>query len=59
MAATVAMESGVHPRLAADLLGHSTPALTMSTYSHVSVGQREQAVRAIADALFDSAKATG
>lgn len=53
MCATAAMERGVHIKDVQELLGHSTPALTIATYSHASVGQREQAVRAITDRLFN------
>jgi integrase len=34
-AASLLLAEGVHPRVMMELLGHSTIALTMSTYSHV------------------------
>jgi integrase len=34
-AASLLLAEGVHPRVVMDLLGHSTIALTMNTYSHV------------------------
>lgn len=33
---TVLMELGEHPKIMAQQLGHSTPAVTLSTYSHVT-----------------------
>ncbi len=35
-AATLLLEDGTHPKLVQDLLGHSTIALTLDVYSHVS-----------------------
>lgn len=34
-AASLLLAEGVHPRVVMELLGHSTIALTMNTYSHV------------------------
>ena len=34
-AATILLQRGVHPKVVQDLLGHSTTALTLDTYSHV------------------------
>ncbi len=34
-AATYLLSKGVHPKIVQDLLGHSSIALTMNTYSHV------------------------
>ena len=45
--ATVLLEAGAHPKLVQDLLGHSTVALTLNTYSHVTPGLSDQAARAI------------
>jgi integrase len=45
-AASPLLSQGVHPRVVMELLGHSTIALTMNTYSHViSQLQREAADR--------------
>jgi integrase len=41
--ATVLLEAGAHPKLVQDLLGHSTVALTLNTYSHVTTGLSDQA----------------
>lgn len=49
--ATVLLEAGAHPKLVQDLLGHSTVALTLNTYSHVTAGLSDQAARAVDKAL--------
>lgn len=43
--ATVLLEAGVHPKLVQHLLGHSTVALTLNTYSHVTPGLSGEAAR--------------
>ena len=45
--ATVLLEAGAHPKLVQDLLGHSTVALTLNTYSHVTAGLSDQAAKAM------------
>lgn len=35
-AATVMPSRGVHPKIVAERLGHSTPMLTLTVYSHVT-----------------------
>ena len=50
-AATLMLSNGIHPKLAADMLGHSTVAITMDTYSHVSPAMSRQAAETM-DALF-------
>jgi integrase len=54
-AATLALEQGVHPRVVADLLGHSRVTLTLSTYSHVL----PTLVRGAVDAISRSITGTG
>ena len=49
--ATVLLEAGTHPKLVQDLLGHSTVALTLNTYSHVTAGLSDQAARTMDRAL--------
>jgi integrase len=49
--ATVLLEAGVHPKLVQHLLGHSTVALTLNTYSHVTPGLSGEAARTM-DHLF-------
>jgi integrase len=50
-AATQMLLRGVHPRVVADILGHSDPAITMRVYSHVVPAMHDQAARAM-ESLF-------
>jgi len=43
--ASVLLEIGVHPKVVQDLLGHSTIAVTMDTYSHVAPGLHLEAIQ--------------
>jgi len=52
--ATLLLEEGVHPRVAADALGHSTTALTLNTYSHVSATVAAEAAARLARLLDDA-----
>jgi len=45
--ATRLMENGIHPKVAQELLGHSTCDITMAVYSHVLPDQMKQAVEKI------------
>jgi integrase len=51
--ATVLLEAGAHPKLVQDLLGHSTVALTLNTYSHVTAGLSDQAAKTMDRVLGD------
>jgi len=51
-AATQMLQRGVHPRVVADILGHSDPAITMRVYSHVAPAMHDQAARAM-ETLFE------
>lgn len=46
--ATMLLVEGVHPRIVQDLLGHTTVALTMERYSHVSPGLQQSAADRLA-----------
>jgi integrase len=50
-AATLLLTKGVHPRKVADMLGHSSVAVTLDTYSHVVEGLHQDAVAALNEAL--------
>ncbi len=50
--ATALLAAGVHPKVAAERLGHATTRQTMDTYSHVLPGMQDEATRLIEDALF-------
>jgi integrase len=50
-AATLLLEQGIHPKIVQDLLGHSSIALTLGTYSHVTPRMHQEASRAMQDIL--------
>jgi len=52
-AATLLLGAGTHPKIVADLLGHSTVALTLNVYSHVTPAMHASAA-ATMDALLGS-----
>jgi integrase len=43
-AATILLSSGVHVKVASEMLGHSTAVLTLDVYSHVLEGMQAEAV---------------
>ncbi len=51
--ATLALEQGIHPRVVQERLGHSTIAITLGTYSHVSPTLHAEAAQLIADLVFE------
>jgi hypothetical protein len=51
--ATLLLTKGVHPKIVSEMLGHSSIAITLDTYSHVIPGLGDIAVRAMEDALGD------
>jgi integrase len=52
-AATLMLTRGVHPKMASEMLGHSTIAITLDLYSHVTANMQRQAADAIDAALAD------
>ncbi len=50
-AATLLLGQGVHPKIASEMLGHSTIAVTLDLYSHVTPTTQRQAVEAL-DGVF-------
>lgn len=50
-AATLMLSRGVHPKVASELLGHSTVGITLDLYSHVSESMQRDAARAM-DEVF-------
>ena len=50
--ATALLAAGVHPKVAAERLGHSSTRQTLDTYSHVLPGMQEEATRLIEESLF-------
>jgi integrase len=53
--ATLLLAKGVHPKIVSEMLGHSSIAITLDTYSHVMPGMGEVAAAAMEDALGDDA----
>lgn len=53
--ATLALEQGVHPRVVQERLGHSTIAITLGIYSHVSPTLHDEAAQAVADLMLPPA----
>ena len=47
------LSRGVHPKVASEMLGHSTVAITLDLYSHVTPTIQRDAADAV-DALFSS-----
>jgi integrase len=52
-AATLLLEEGAHPKVVQDLLGHSTIAMTLDLYSHVTPRLQQQAVSKMQGLVFD------
>ena len=52
--ASLLLAQGVHPRIAMEMLGHSTIALTMNTYSHVMPAAQRDAA-ALLEGVFAGA----
>ena len=50
--ATLALEGGIHPRVVQERLGHSTIAITLGIYSHVSPTLHDEAAEQVASLLF-------
>lgn len=56
--ATLALKAGVHPRVVQERLGHSTIAITLEIYSHVTPGMGREAAEQVAG-LIRSRRAAG
>jgi len=44
-AATLLLGGGVHPKIAAEMLGHTTVAITLNRYSHVTETMQREAAQ--------------
>jgi integrase len=51
--ATLMLDAGIAPKIAAERLGHADPVLFLSLYSHVTPTMQREAADAIGAALFD------
>lgn len=49
--ATILLDTGVHPKIVADMLGHSTVRITLDTYSHVSPDMQARAAEHLGEVL--------
>ncbi|CAN5714430.1 site-specific integrase [soil metagenome] len=49
--ATLLLSKNVNPKIVSEMLGHSTIAITLDTYSHVLPNMRDQAAKAMQEAL--------
>ena len=54
--ATLSLEAGVNPKVISERLGHSSPAITLAIYSHVTAPMQEKATQTIAGLLYGSEK---
>lgn len=50
--ATLALKAGVHPKVVSERHGHSTIAITLDLYSHVTPGVARGAADLVAEAIF-------
>ncbi len=50
-AATLLLGKSVHPKIVQEMLGHSTIAQTMDTYSHVLLDMQDETVNAMESVL--------
>jgi integrase len=50
--ATLALQSGIHPKVVSERLGHSTIAITLDTYSHVTPSMQRDAANQVAAVIF-------
>jgi integrase len=51
--ATLALEKGFHPRVVQERLGHSTIAITLGIYSHVTPTLHDEAAETVAALVFN------
>ncbi len=52
--ASLALRAGVHPKVVADRLGHTTTNITLNIYSHVVEGMQTAAAENVSAAIFGS-----
>ena len=57
-AATPLLEAGTHPKVVQDLLGHSTVAMTLDLYSHVTPRIQQEATMRMQELLFGGTSGT-
>jgi len=52
--AALALQAGIHPKVVSERLGHSTIAITLDIYSHVTPTLQREAADIVASAIFGS-----
>ena len=52
--ATLALQTGIHPKVVSERLGHATVSITLDTYSHAIPAMQEEAAALIAGLVFAS-----
>jgi integrase len=57
--ATLALASGVHPKVVQERLGHANIGITLDIYSHVTEGLHTDAAERVAAAIFGGADSVG
>jgi integrase len=57
--ATLALATGVHPKVVQERLGHATIGVTLDIYSHVTAGMHSDAAEQVAAAIFGPADSVG
>jgi integrase len=57
--ATLALASGVHPKVVQERLGHANISITLDIYSHVTEGLHSDAAAKVADVIFGEAASDG
>lgn len=50
--ATLLLQAGIHPKIVAERLGHSSTTLTMDVYSHVAPGMQSEATAKLERMLY-------
>jgi integrase len=56
--ASLMLLAGVHPKIVSEMLGHSTVAITLDTYSHVTPGLQDAAARRLDEVLPEGVSAS-
>ena len=50
-AASLALAMGIHPKVVSERLGHSSVAITLDTYSHLTPGLQEEAAARLGEII--------
>ena len=58
-AATLLLSEGVHPKVASEMLGHATVAITLDRYSHVTETMQRAAAQSMSELLWGNSGGPG